>query len=477
VVEVLLTDLLPDTITFNLGQHHVSTFFAPYADIAPLRWEAITILQDLTHHRTQVPDMVAELVMLVKRNHVIQQERKRLFDFASDVSLQESVVHFLQAMTSAGDSQLWKLLVDIGIPERTIHSYFSAPEQPNRSWRLWRQKHCARPSPAVDALGSQARQATIEPDEHDSWREKTGPADVVSRSRREPSKRAIASARHRKEPQAVVGLEIAPQKMAELLDKIGPDVAAIRAVFQSYLKGGAQTCGGSDVMKVLLDCGVEEELSDLRRRLAPLGVTSNTKVSFATFLMCYATAVGLDHPTQGDEASFVRTEPGIWATVPANVRTRLVKAFSSFADSRSRLMHPSLLVDALRFLGVEAHPVLVERYTERDGRSLSLEDFSRAFSDISKHMAEDSTGERSASDSASDDAGLKRVFDRFDLNGDGEIDGLELRRFFERGGGEVDEATVRRWIELRDRSGTGTVNFGDFATFYRSARSSRTAGD
>jgi hypothetical protein len=69
VLEIVLTDLLPDTMTFNLGTHHVSTFFAPYAAIAPLRWEAITLLQDLTQHRNRVPDMIAELVRQVHEIH------------------------------------------------------------------------------------------------------------------------------------------------------------------------------------------------------------------------------------------------------------------------------------------------------------------------------------------------------------------------------------------------------------------------
>jgi Ca2+-binding EF-hand superfamily protein len=398
----------------------------------------------------------------IKRNHVIQQERKRLWEFV-DPSLRESVVHFMQAMVAAGDSQLWRQLIDVGVPERTIHLYFSAPEQPNGSWSQWRQKHCVRQSG-----GGGEDVDLVEAD--DEWREKTGPAEVLSRNYsncRSPHSSSQVSAEPDVTPDLTPDLTHAEpeQKMAELLDIIGPEVSRLRAVFSTYAQGSAQSCEGSAVMKILWDCGVERDLSDLRRQLTPLGVSSSSKVTFATFLRCYAAAVGLDGPHRG-AGGFLRTEPGVWATVPTGVRKELVKVFSSFADTQSRTMQPSLLVDALRMMGVEAHPMLVERHTELDGGSLSLEDFARAFLFISKRVAElvDSSIEGQIS---TDDAGMKRVFDRFDQNGDGTIDAKELRCFFERGGGEVDEATIQRWIHLRDRSGTGTVSFADFATFYR----------
>merc|ERR1711998_115117 len=43
VIEQLLTDLLPDTVSFDLGQHHVASPFAAYSDSAPLRGEAVTL--------------------------------------------------------------------------------------------------------------------------------------------------------------------------------------------------------------------------------------------------------------------------------------------------------------------------------------------------------------------------------------------------------------------------------------------------
>ncbi len=65
MIELLLTDLLPDIVSFDLGQHHVASPFAAYKDAAPLRGEAITLLNDLAMHREQVPDMIAEMVCQV----------------------------------------------------------------------------------------------------------------------------------------------------------------------------------------------------------------------------------------------------------------------------------------------------------------------------------------------------------------------------------------------------------------------------
>ncbi len=202
---------------------------------------------------------------------MIQQERKRLWDF-TDLVLQDSVVHFLQAMVQAGDQQLWRQLVDVGVPEHVIQKQFAAGSTPESAeqWVLWRQKHsCARPAHA--AAGAQAVQPAV---------------DISSRGaavRRQGNSRRLD--RVGEAGRTAVSIDA-------LLDWVGEDVAHLRAVFESYLTdGGSSECDGGCLPKLLLDCGVELDPSDLRRELAPLGLAASRSLTFADFLRCYCACV------------------------------------------------------------------------------------------------------------------------------------------------------------------------------------------
>merc|ERR1711998_755990 len=200
--------------------------------------------------------MIAEMVCQVKRHHVIQQERKRLWDF-TDLALKDSVVHFLQAMAQAGDQQLWRQLVDVGVPEHAIQKHIAAGGTPEsaKQWQLWRQKHCcARPVDDVAEVKSGIKAV--------GCRYPTAVAPVDRRRVDGQSSDRIGEANR-----TAVSIDA-------LLDWVGEDVAHLRAVFESYLTEGESVCESGCLMKLLIDCGVELDPADLRRELALLGLAT-----------------------------------------------------------------------------------------------------------------------------------------------------------------------------------------------------------
>ncbi|CAM9937964.1 unnamed protein product, partial [Phaeothamnion confervicola] len=60
------------------------------------------------------------------------------------------------------------------------------------------------------------------------------------------------------------------------------------------------------------------------------------------------------------------------------------------------------------------------------------------------------------------EAAVRRTFERYDLNGDGLITYFDLKTVFEHEGRDASEAELRQWIERRDFSTTGAVDYDDF---------------
>jgi Ca2+-binding EF-hand superfamily protein len=68
---------------------------------------------------------------------------------------------------------------------------------------------------------------------------------------------------------------------------------------------------------------------------------------------------------------------------------------------------------------------------------------------------------------------LRQVFTKYDVNDDGEISFIDLRRAFDHQQQQphhrLSDLELHRWIAEKDRSGKGTVNFEDFVFAFRSA--------
>ena len=67
---------------------------------------------------------------------------------------------------------------------------------------------------------------------------------------------------------------------------------------------------------------------------------------------------------------------------------------------------------------------------------------------------------------------MRRVFEHYDSNGDGEISFLDLKKVFVSQGRDMQDRDIREWIQARDTSGLGTVSFEDFVRSYLATSSS-----
>ena len=69
---------------------------------------------------------------------------------------------------------------------------------------------------------------------------------------------------------------------------------------------------------------------------------------------------------------------------------------------------------------------------------------------------------------------IRRAFDVYDYNSDGEISFLDLKKAMTEQGQSISEKDIHEWIKRRDTKGKGTVDLEDFVRAYRSTSKSNT---
>lgn len=67
---------------------------------------------------------------------------------------------------------------------------------------------------------------------------------------------------------------------------------------------------------------------------------------------------------------------------------------------------------------------------------------------------------------------IRRVFESYDYNGDGEISFLDLKKVLTQNGKYTSDSDIEKWLHARDRSGRGTVLLSDFIAAYHQTDSS-----
>ena len=154
LVEVLVSDLLQDRTKFHIGPHRITATFSAYASTAPLRSEAIFMLEQLVQqlrgHSTgsglDHTGLVAELVCQVnnqckymactpahvtvtmpiccvvgqvKRHKVVFAETEMAF-YTTDGAEQRSVRRVLGVLAATGGSQMRKLMRQAKVPTKLL---------------------------------------------------------------------------------------------------------------------------------------------------------------------------------------------------------------------------------------------------------------------------------------------------------------------------------------------------------------------
>lgn len=83
------------------------------------------------------------------------------------------------------------------------------------------------------------------------------------------------------------------------------------------------------------------------------------------------------------------------------------------------------------------------------------------------HLRKDLTSKNNRDRESTGEDILKRVFDRYDCDGDGYISVDDLRIAFQRNNQQCSEKELKQWVENRDLSGSGAVSFKDFVQTQR----------
>jgi Ca2+-binding EF-hand superfamily protein/WD40 repeat protein len=256
-----------------------------------------------------------------------------------------------------------------------------------------------------------------------------------------------------------VQLRLSQSRLGDVLEGLGDDVANIKLAFDRRSQGepwdDERTLSQKDFRLFLLDLGFEMTDGRVRRLIESLKKEHFESLTWPTVLKLLDT--------------FLKNDGSV-----ATVRSRRKET-----QTKPAIDDLSLSMGSIGYLrgdgggGGRGGEGERRRGGEggRDGRRMPRDrrDPGR-YDDDDDHErvgggSSDVENEKPAAPrqlSGAERAQIRKVFDMYDVNGDGVITYKDLRSTFEKQGRRMNETELRAWIRSRDTAGGGHVSFADF---------------